>query len=340
MYIKMFCLGCFLLFSGCGGGDVQSEGPLTQEVIAQHYAIERLKNETFYFPANNRGSETVFYQPLQRFDLIFVGHEVHQSDYTGVDMARAIPGTYTHVLAYLGKDDNGLAYAMEMNSDAEVSYTFGAGGLRIGGRPYVYCMGADFNLSACLVDDHIYGLETYDYKVARRADAPLYEALLRRERELLMSMKEDLKNALPFALPLALTPSSLISKTVRLVDDGRVGGADCTSYFTSLFEETAGVCFDDDRINARQLTDYFTLDSEGRGAIIPEAYNFFTGDGDLYMYELLGPVGYRLVDNEPRKSACADGRVLQGIPTPDRLFHSPDMVEIAPVVMGSQAQVL
>lgn len=319
-------LAVLLLFWGCGGEE--AEVRVTQSYLIKTQALERLVDEPFYFTANEPGSTELFYQPLQRFDMIFVGHETLENPYGGLDIARAIPGVYTHMLIYLGKDADGLAYGFEMNTDEAVSYSFGATGLRLGGQPYLYCLGRDFNQSGCPIDDHIYGLESYDYKVARRASEPLYAMMKQHERALLSAMKEDLKNKLPFALPFALSPATLLSKTIRLVDDGREGGADCTSYFTSLFEEVAGVCFDEDRIDAQTLSDYFLYDTLGRETMIPAEYNFFTSGGDLYMYELLGSAGYHLEDTPPRQSGCYDGRMLQGIPTPDRLFHSPDMYRI------------
>ena len=105
--------------------------------------------------------------------------------------------------------------------------------------------------------------------------------------------------------------------------------ADCTSYFTGLFEEVAGVCLDDVRISAAELRDYYVNTQEGQMAKLPERFNFIS-EGDIYFSDLLENEGYALVDNTPRQTQCSDGRIVQGIPIPDRVFHSGSMVEIAP----------
>lgn len=332
------CAGLLLLLSGCGSESDDAENRVTQQDIINSYAIERLKNETFYFHATEPVSKSRYYQPLKRFDLIFVGHDSAQSGYGTLDIARSIPGLYTHMLAYIGKDSDGFAYAVEMNTDENQSYTLGLNGLKVGGHTYVYCIGSDFGLRECPVDDHIYGLETYDYMVAKRLTETLRTALMAHEAQLIATMKEDLLTELPFQLPFDIGLQTMIGKKIGLVDDGRIKGADCTAYFTGLFEEVAGVCMDNIRMNAATLSDYFLNDPFGQEAMIPEAYNFFTHEGDLYFSELLGSAGYQLVDNTPRQTLCSDGRIVQGIPTPDLVFGSPSMEPIERVyeVVASQ----
>ncbi len=84
------------------------------------------------------------------------------------DITRSIPGKYTHVLTYLGKDSNGFAYAVEMNLSDDQEYILDLDGLKVNGKLYVYCLGRDYELNACPEDRYKYGLETYDFRVAKR----------------------------------------------------------------------------------------------------------------------------------------------------------------------------
>ncbi len=110
--------------------------------------INSLENETYYFPSKGFSHKPVEYQPLERFDLIFSGHDVNinSSNYDKIqNLSVLTPGRFTHVLAYIGKDKGGLAYAVEMNVDKNQDFKLGGVGLKVGGRCYVYCLGSDFD---------------------------------------------------------------------------------------------------------------------------------------------------------------------------------------------------
>ena len=116
-------------------------GSLDREKNLMVPDINILKNETYYFPSKSFSQRPVAYQPLERFDLIFSGHDVNvnSSKYDKIQNLSALtPGRYTHVLAYIGKDSDGLAYAVEMNVDKNQNFKLGMDGLKVGGRFYLY----------------------------------------------------------------------------------------------------------------------------------------------------------------------------------------------------------
>jgi len=128
--------------------------------VEDFYQLEQLADDVYYFPSIKPGTTEVLYQPLKRFDFIFVGYDLNlERNEAGVrDLVLSIPGTYTHMLAYLGKDSDGYAYAVEMNADKAKSFSLGVDGLKVGGRLYVFCLGSDYGFKACPQDKYIYGI--------------------------------------------------------------------------------------------------------------------------------------------------------------------------------------
>jgi len=325
MRILLFIIVLFLV--GCNSDSDGTSSLVTQDDIVKSYAIDRLVNETYYFPAKKQSHSLPVYQPLERFDLIFVGHDFNSSASL---LAYAIPGHYTHILTYLGKDSQGFAYAVEMNADENQNFSIGIDGLKVDGRLNVYCLGNDFGDKACPKDLYIYGMETYDYMWAKRLNPELKEQLMKHENRLITTIKEDLITVYPFQLPFHIGLETPLSKEIPLIDDGRQNGADCTAYFVSLFEEVAEVCLDEVRIDAEVLELYYLYDPIGQKAKLPEEYNIFS-TGDIYFSEIISELGYSFVDNMPRQTSCPDGRIVTGMPIPDLVFESSSMVEIEPV---------
>ena len=301
--------------------------------ILQTFAIEKLKNEIYYFPAKKFKNSDVVYQPIERFDLIFVGHDVNMStsDFDKFQNASAlVPGRYTHVLTYIGKDVNGFAYAVEMNADENQTFSMNVDGLQIGGELYLYCLGNDFGNNLCPNENYSYGMKVYDYQWAKQLRPDLKKQLLKYEDRLISTIKEDLLKGYPFQMPFNYTMGTYMSKRVSLVEDGRQNGADCVSYFVSLFEEVAKVCPKDIRIDASSLRSYYLNDPMGQKAKVPAKYDPKSKE-DIYITKILGDKGYVLLDNKPRQTLCSDNKVVIGVPTPDLLFNSPDMVNIKSV---------
>jgi len=325
------------LLSGCGGSGNHSEQPtpapdqnqseqkVTYDDIIHNYRVDLLKNETYYFPANTPENEKVALQPLKQFDFIFVGHSgSHDINEERRLTTNIIPGTYTHMLMYIGKDSDGLAYGIEMNVDGNATLEVGENGVHIAGRPYVYCLGSD-GTKTCPKDEYVWGLETYDFLWGKELAPSLYSQLLKHKNEILTQIKKDLENKFPFQLPINF---DLDKKTINLVNDGRANGADCTAYITLLLEEAAGVCMDDIVVNADKMTDYYTHDPRGESVYIPGKYNPVFPGQDLYLSELLTTYHFTVVNNPPRQTQCSDGRKAVGIPIPDKVFHSPSLIEL------------
>ncbi len=305
-----------------------SANNITQHDVSSLYAIEYLNDAVYHFPAVYPDTKATVIQELERFDLIFVGYDrdAQSAESDVLRLATIIPGTYTHMLAYIGKDSEGFAYGIEMNSSEDQSYSFGIDGLEMDGRLYVYCLGSDFGEYDCPEDDHYYGLEFYDFMVAKKLRPESRASLMEHEDELLATIKRDLVNEYPFQLPFHIGYESLFTGVIQLVDDGRVNGSDCAAYLSSLFEEVSGVCLRDSRMNASEIKAYYLNDPVGQQAVIPARFNFLTDDGaDLPISEALTTHGYSLINNRARKTACADERIVTGMLTPDRMFNSPDL---------------
>ncbi len=312
----------FFIFSSCIYA-LDKSACIEQDAIEKSFELERLSDETYYFPARKNISDAYTYQILKRFDMIFVGYEDNSST---ENLSYLIPGKYTHMLVYLGKDSNGFAYALEMNGVENNSLKLGIDGFSVSGHLYIYCLGSDFGKKSCPKDNYIYGIETYDFMWAKRLKHELYSKLIRHEKELLSTIKKDLITKYSTKLPIHVGAQTINSKVISLVDNTRADGGDCTSYFVSLFEEIAGVCMDNIRINAKEIQSYYKSDKIGKIARLPARYNPFSNE-NVYISHLLDS-GYRFVDNTPRQTFCSDRRVVVGVATPNLLFNSSSLIDI------------
>lgn len=325
----MLSLLTVIFLAGCGGGESSqtntSDGEgVTQDDIVHDYKIDLLKDETYYFPANTPNDDKVDTQPLKQFDFIFVGHNPNtvQEGQINTDV---IPGTYMHMLMYIGKDSNGLAYGIEMNIDADPELEMNMDGtIHLDGQLNVYCLGSDYN-KECPKDEYVWGLESYDYMWAKRLTPQLHDNLTEHKNDLMAQIKNDLETKFPFQLPFNL---DFFKYDIKLINDGRQGGADCAAYMTLLLEEVAGVCMDDIHMDAEAMEDYYINDPRGQEVHIPAEDNPYS-DEDAYISDLLDGGPFSIVDNPPRQTICPDGRKAVGIPTPNKIFNSPSMVEIA-----------
>ena len=326
------------LLSGCGGGSsagsntsptetpTQPPGPedkVTQNDILQDYKVELLKDETYYFPANTRHDKKIAIQPLKQFDMIFVGYEDDNSDDSNQFISKLIPGTYIHILMYLGKDSDGYAYGIEMNTEDDAKVKFENNELSIKGEVYIYCLGSDYN-KECPVAPGSHNINRYDYMWAKQFDPQLKERLVAHKESILETIKSDLQNKFPYQIPLSIDS---FNKILLLINDSRLKGTDCASYISSLFEEKAGVCMDDIQLKAEALTDYYINDPKGQEVYLPAADNPY--GIDVYISDLLTTYGFKIENNTPRKTSCPDKRQVVGIPTPQKIFESPSLSPIA-----------
>jgi len=312
----------FLLFLiGCNGGE---QGSVTFDIA------KKTKNEIYYFPAKQYGSSIVVYQPLKRFDLIFTGYDLNSSS---KHVSTVVPGKYTHVLSYIGKDTNGFAYAVEMNTDENNTFTIAMDGVEVGGSGFhVFCLGKNYGKGICPNCAYSNSMDNYDYRWSKRLQPELEKKLLHYEDQLLTVMQKDLGEQYPFKLPLNFSITTPLTKAIPLVEYTHKDGSDCVSYFVSLYEEVAKVCFDDIRINAEELTSYYLTNPVGREAFLPAKYNP-SSNKDILIAEIITKKGYFFVNNPPRRMQCSDSEIATGIPTPDLLFNSKSLVDIKPFGM-------
>ena len=323
------------IIAGCGGGanynassppakDNQppTEKKVTYDDIVHKYQIDRLQNEVYLFPANTPDNEKVAIQPLKQFDMIFVGYESGNNNSSNRFISELIPGTYIHMLMYIGKDSDGYAYGIEMNTEENAAVKFEDDELATKGKVYIYCIGSDYS-KECPVSDNNRTLNRYDYMWAKTLNPKLKERLDTHQKAILQTIESDLKNKYPYQIPLTI---NTFDKIITLVNDGRVKGADCASYISLLFEEDAGICMDDIQLKADALTDYYTSDPIGKTVYLPAEDNPY--GIDIYLSDLLTAYSFKIKNNTPRKTSCSDGRQVIGIPTPQKIFDSPSLDEI------------
>ncbi len=318
--VLLITLFLFMVY-GCN----DEHAPLTQSDIEKNYQIEHLRPDTYYFPAKKHSEDAATYLPLKPFDMLFTGHNLHGNQ---TPASYGIPGRYTHMLLYIGKDDEGFAYGVEMNTDHKETYHIDATGLKVKGKLYVYCLGSDYGQKECPQDLYVNGLETYDYIWAKRLKPLLYDRVKKHRRELINTIKHDLQNDFPFQLPFHVGADTFLTKAIPLIDDGRKNGADCTAYIASLFEEVAGICLEHIRITAPEIESYFLNDPTGKETILPAESNPFTHQ-DMPVSDLFTKMGYTLVDTS-RPCKCDKTVILRGIPLPQRIFESSSVTEIVP----------
>jgi len=320
MFSKQTALLLTLLLLGCQSPEEMDAIDLQKKIVLENQ-IELLSDDVWHFPAHQAGDQTTTYLPMRRFDLIFTGYDTH----SGSTYEHVIPGTYTHMLAYIGKDANGFAYGIEMNTDMDATYSIGLNGLQVGGQLYLYCLGSDYGAKPCPADLYFFGIERYDYLWGKTLTPDLKARLMFHENTLMTTVREDLAIGFPFQLPFKVTLMTAFTKEIILHEDGRRNGTDCVDYFVSLFEQKAGVCMDNIRIGADEITSYFLNDPQGKKVVLPAAYNPFT-EKDQTIAEMLTEEGFSIVDNQPRQTHCPESPIVSGIAIPDRVFNSSSLV--------------
>jgi hypothetical protein len=321
-FLKAMILSALLLMpAGCG----HDSAVLSPDEIIRDARLDLLTDEAYLFPANrNEEDETVFL-PLRKWDIIFVG----LTRQTGAEqdfLSLLIPGKYDHILVYVGKDWNGNAYAVELNTDK--IYLEGGQPVVIGG-PRFLCLGKDLGKDPHPSGAHVLSREFYGIRWAKTFRAEDRARLIAADKALTDRVREDIIGKYPYQLEFGISGSSiLVDRTMTLVDDGLKNGAGCADYWTNLFEDYAGLCMKGVRETARQITDYYLKDPVGRTAYIP-AYLNPLGTGD-FPITLAFPLGFRIVDDKPHRFSC-DGSEETGLVLPEAIFESAAMEDIQPV---------
>ena len=296
-------------------------------ILYDHSSLSLIdfQDEIYFFPAKKTTNSPLIYQKLKQFDMIFTGYDVNASLkkfnwYQNI--AALIPGYYTHTLMYIGKDINKFAYAVEMNQDKNRTFSIDFEGMHIGGGLHLICLGSDYGKCPCPNVKDSFTFKGYDYYWARRLKPKYNNKLTLHKNQFLSTVEKDLHAQYPFRVPFDFSMMTPINKIVHLIDDGHRNGSDCVSYFVSLFEHTTRICFDNIRINAKELQRYYLYDPLGQRAMLPSKYNPTT-DKDIPVKEILEDMGILFVDNPSRSVPCDDGiKTIVGIPTPDMLFNS------------------
>ena len=285
-----------------------------KEEILNSLTIENLSDDIYYFPAKKYADLDITYQPLKQFDLIFVGHKIDKNS-NEANFSLIIPGIYTHVLAYIGKNANGSAYALEMNIDENRTFCINDDGVDIDATLRIVSLGDDFANSMFL-------MKRYDFMWAKRLKPKLRQQLLSHKAQLISTIKKDLINRYPFKLPITFNLKEPLNKTLTLREDTHQNGSDCVSYFVSLFKKVAKIDFDDIYIDAYGLLSYYLNNPTGREAILLAKFNPITHK-DIYVRDLIENYGYTFLDNNSKQSA--------GVATPNLLFHSSTLRDIESV---------
>ena len=313
--------------AGCGGGKDGgvSYPDLQSQVIAEAH-LDWLRDEVYQFPANRTPESDTVYLPLRKWDLIFTGPLNYDPDAPwGYLTSLAIPGEFNHMLVYLGKDEEGFAYAAEMQLD-ELSLidnqVISDGNLRL------LCLGTDFGQALHSSGAHVIDRQHYLSRWAKRLTESARAQLLEHDALLLSTLQTHIRAAFPYQLEFSFSYYDLyFSREIVLVDDGLDNGAGCTDYWTSLFEQYAGLCLTGVRMTASEVTDYFLYDPEGQQAFLPAEFNPLA-DTALYIKDdLLEGLGFVVIDDAPHRFVCDNSEEV-GLVVPDLLFGNTQLAEI------------
>lgn len=292
------------LLSGCEDDGTPYPSP---DEIVRDARLDLLMDQEYQFPAKPFTSRMTEYQPIRKWDVIFAGGGPPGGPGTSSAsmVAMGIPGAYDHILIYLGKDARGYAYAAEMNVDSFES----------GGDLRMFPLGQDYGENIPPSGAHVFS--THTYYETRRFGEPAREIILASGQELIRQITADLLENFPYQFEYRHS-GNILDHAVYLIDDGRAGGAGCSDYWTTLFEEVAGLCFYHSRMSAASIRDYFLYDPEGSQVQIPAELNPF--GVNLYVRELF-QLGFNLVEDQPHHYRCG-GDPESGLVLPSLVYQS------------------
>lgn len=313
------------VFAGCGNdGHRETVKSTSPDELIKGARLDLLKDQTYYLPANDEEEHQTVYLALRKWDIIFVGSMKPGLSVGGdpVMLSKLIPGKYDHILVYVGKDGEGFAYAVEMNTD-EI-YLDGQKPVVVGGLRFL-CLGKDFGREPHPSGEHVLDRNRYGVRWARTFTSENEVKLRGSDAVLVSKVREDMMKGFPYELEFKLSPSPLVDRTILLVDDGLFEGAGCADYWTSLLETYAGICMKGSRMSADEITDYYLNDPVGKTASVPKYLNPL-GSGELRLGSLLG-MGFRIAEDAPHRFSC-DGSEEGGLVVPDRVSRSTALGDI------------
>jgi hypothetical protein len=293
---------------------------ITPDEIIRDSRIDLLYDEIYYFPALKSQKEEAVYLPLRKWDIIFAGADLNSTQEVHLNsdiynIAAGIPGSYDHIMIYMGKDDSGNAYIAELTISPSYNQNI------------TYLALLNFGM------DFGYFMPDASYSRIKRGDngvvwAKTFKENLRiqlkiNEDKLTARIKNDLINKFPYQLEFRHSGNILDTK-VYLVDDGLEGGGSCSDYWMVVFEEYAGVCFYNIRISPDDLYNYFLNDKYGREVFVPTAINPL--GFDIYIKDLLG-MGYKIIPDKPHTYIC-DSSNSTGLIIPSLIYENENLLDI------------
>jgi len=257
---------------------------------------------------------------LQPFDFLFTGgfpdDPETQEDEAAINLA--IPGDFTHLIMYLGRLADGTPVGAEMTTtQAEKQFSI---------RLIKLLETVDDPFDSSGYDLPLVTVNTQKYKNvnARRLNSVDLDKLMSHSRDIYHRVMANIYDSLDYQYQFYWS-GDLNDKNIYLVDDGLANGAACTDYWLALFEETAGICIKDARMDRAGFIDYYTSDPVGTTVTIPEFLNPFPFEVDVAT--LINSFGFTVINPEPHIFLC-DHSSETGVAIPDRLFGSQDLKDI------------
>lgn len=185
--------------------------------------LYQLHDQIYYFPANYSPDDPTVILPLRKWNVIFTGDHINppDSDSDLENVNNLIPGPFNHMMIYMGKDDRGLAYAIELNMSS----------LEQGGHLSLICLGSDFGILRHPYTSRIHNRTMMTHRWAMRLVDEAHERLLMNEQALLEQLYNDMLQQFPYQIIIEHS-GNFLDRNIYLVDDGFVGGASCSDYWT------------------------------------------------------------------------------------------------------------
>jgi hypothetical protein len=220
----------------------------------------------------------------------------------------------------MGKDTNGLAYAIELNALS----------LEQGGTMALICLGSDFGILRHPATSRIHDKRRMKNRWAMRLVSSALEQVRSNEDLLLSVLHNDLISGFPYEIEVQHS-GNLWDPNIYFVDDGFEGGASCSDYWTTLFELYADLCMKHIRMGVDELVNYFQNDPQGRLAYAPLSMSPFPIQ--ILIRQLLD-MGFQAVSDAPHFYPC-DGTEETGLVLPYLIMQSDRLEEIPRLNLGA-----
>ncbi|MCA1794058.1 MAG: hypothetical protein ABR534_04220 [Desulfotignum sp.] len=257
---------------------------------------------------------------LHPLDFIFTGGfpDDPSTEENEAEINLAIPGDFTHLIMYLGRLADGTPVGAEMTTSMEEKH--------FSIRLIKLLEKVDDPFDSSSHDLPLVTVNTKKYKHvnARRLNSDDLNTLFYHSHDIYQRVITDIYDSLDYQYQFYWS-GNLDDKNIYLIDDGLAGGAACTDYWLALFEEIAGICIKEARMDRTGFIEYYTSDPVGTTVKIPGLLNPFPFE--VYVASLLNSFGFAVIDPEPHIFSC-DNSTETGIAIPDKLFGSADLVDI------------